>query len=1283
MSLFRLLAFMAPGLLPVTQTEVPPYQLAVPRLAQIPILDGHLAEHEWQGAVSVFGFRALRGGRLSHPQPFVLLGRDETALCLAARLPLPVGKKPKARVTAHDGPVWEDDAIELFIAPPGMRDRYYQFIVNAAGVKWESIGQEASYSADWQAQTQLAQDAWSIEMRIPLTSVGMSDFASSEPWGLNVGWDRQTPAPGIFTWAPVKSSFHEPQSFWKVVFVDSACPFTVTEVSNPQSGTLAIAGTCDTSADCPSHALLRVVRGGEEVSSATADIPPGQVRPFRLAVSLPQEKGGAVPGDYEAYFLLTLPNRVPSVSAALSIPFTVRPKLEVTLHPYTLREGRLVVQVAAPELLETVGQVRGQLISAAGETVAEQTGALSGEKPAEITFAIADCAPGDYTVRVTVTDGQGGTPLESVTPWRLPDKPAWLGSQEGLSDKVLPPWTPIKVQGRTVKVWGRTYEFEGLPLPSAVTTAGASLLAGPIRFVAGANGVAQEWRGHKTVVTERKPTAVTLTTTAESENLRLSAQVRTEYDGMIRSHLTLEPRREVTLDSLELCIPFKPEHAKYLYHYPGRWGSAYNAGALPREGFTSAFRPFIWLGDEDRGLAWFSESDRNFFPVGAQEVVSITQEGQQVVLRIRIIGQPLQLTEPLHYTFGMQATPVKPMVPDVWDYRICHHGNYGLEQPTVTASVPLIYAAPGNINLTQGTFEAWVRPHFNPDPPVARDDPQRGKYNRSLFDVTFPGDARIGFYWNIDDRSMRAYYKRGADYPLLLTTSSRWQEGEWHHVALSWGEETAIYLDGERAAVRVYQGTLDSPLEGATIQFGLGTCEFDIDEVRISAIPRTTFDLSQPLTADEHTLLLDHLDDVFEPNGHRTTTPVKGTPGTPSVGSRFVEGRFGHALALYEAGPPKSGVDRLAELGVRTICFHEHWTDIQNYTSTTHGEELKALVAACHAKGIKLLLYFGYEISNIAPEWPLHSEECLVYPRAGGYKRQPEQTAYIVCYNSPWQDFLVDGIAKMIDEYDIDGVYLDGTANPWGCANLHHGCGYERPDGTIGPTYTFFATREVMRRIYTVVKSRKPEGLVNVHQSTCMTIPTLAWATSYWDGEQFGGIEPGPWALEVLPLDAFRCEFMGRNWGVPAELLCYNRPYTYRQAMSFALLHDVLVRGSLGGSLELEAQLWQAMDDFGRKQARFIPYWEGNGGCATTPRSVKVSAYSRGERGVMLVVSNLDRETVQVHLQLDRERLGLPIGRPLTAWNVVEKTSQAVEEDTLAFPLDSLDFKVLRLSISR
>ncbi|MCE5219173.1 DUF6067 family protein, partial [bacterium] len=237
----------------------------------------------------------------------------------------------------------------------------------------------------------------------------------------------------------------------------------------------------------------------------------------------------------------------------------------------------------------------------------------------------------------------------------------------------------------------------------------------------------------------------------------------------------------------------------------------------------------------------------------------------------------------------------------------------------------------------------------------------------------------------------------------------------------------------------------------------------------------------------------------------------------------------------------------------------------------------------------------------------------------------------------------------------------------------HHGCGYVNPDGSIGTTYSIFATREMMKRIYTIVKHHNPRGQVNVHQSTCMTIPTLAWATSYWDGEQFGSMARGPFALEVLPLEAFRCEFMGHNWGVPAEFLCYNKPYTSHEAMAFTLLHDVLVRNKLSE----ETKLWKLMDDFGRKEARWLPYWENGPYVRSSARDLKVSLYNRPGKGFVAVISNLGREEARGTVTFNLKRLEQPT--ELSASDVMADKSLAAKDGALDVSLKPLDYLVVWL----
>lgn len=139
----------------------------------------------------------------------------------------------------------------------------------------------------------------------------------------------------------------------------------------------------------------------------------------------------------------------------------------------------------------------------------------------------------------------------------------------------------------------------------------------------------------------------------------------------------------------------------------------------------------------------------------------------------------------------------------------------------------------------------------------------------------------------------------------------------------------------------------------------------------------------------------------------------------------LVEGLDGTAVAV---GPPDRRItplDHLQRRGANTLVIHEQWTEIQAYGSTKeHRERLRSLVEACHERGIRLLVYFGYELSDAAPEWELYRDEVLVHSRRGGCQRRDiPQTAYTCCSASALKEYILTGIARMIDEFDVDGVY--------------------------------------------------------------------------------------------------------------------------------------------------------------------------------------------------------------------------------------------------------------------
>jgi hypothetical protein len=74
--------------------------------------------------------------------------------------------------------------------------------------------------------------------------------------------------------------------------------------------------------------------------------------------------------------------------------------------------------------------------------------------------------------------------------------------------------------------------------------------------------------------------------------------------------------------------------------------------------------PYIWLGAEERGLAFFMESEQGFETDYKTPIQKLYRKGDQVILRVEIFQSPVTLTEPRTIEFGLMASPGKPMERD-------------------------------------------------------------------------------------------------------------------------------------------------------------------------------------------------------------------------------------------------------------------------------------------------------------------------------------------------------------------------------------------------------------------------------------------------------------------------------------------------------------------------------------------------------------------------------------------------------------------------------------------
>ena len=611
-------------------------------------------------------------------------------------------------------------------------------------------------------------------------------------------------------------------------------------------------------------------------------------------------------------------------------------------------------------------------------------------------FDLAGLEPGSYVLRATAANSADGAGLTTVVqPFVLPAPARWKSATTVASDKASPPWTPLRVQidddlvdpdlteaQISVFSWGRTYTFDSRLLPKQISTAGHALLAEPIRLVGRAGGRTVAWVADAPRMDKKTDAKVVLSQKATDVGLTLTTVATIEFDGLIRFDCALRPQEKVQLESLVLEIPLRREHARLVYYYRDRLYKA--PGLLPATGVVRTFNPAIWLGSEDYGLQWFTESDQNWYVADANRAIEIIPDGDKVILRLNLVTSPITLnpgeqagvsTAPaLTYTFGLQATPVRPVNRDAWDLRI------------------------------------------------------------------------MG---------------------------------------------TPVYND----------------------QYALLDMEYD---------------------------------------------------GKPAL-------------------------DYYADKGVKTVFLKSSWTGISMYPGCVdHEADLHRMVKACHDRGMRVIVYLGSYFTDGSAEYESYLQDFaawrtrypyLIHAYYGNTPPGQVRKTCLACNGSDsWRQFMLAGAERLMDEFDLDGFYLDGlgTANP--CHNVHHGCGYVKPDGKVAPTYPFFACRDTLRRLRAIVKSRKPEGIVDFHAGSFRLSALCGWVDNVWDGESILGPIPrheraNHFLTEYLPPDLFRGQFLGRSWGHSAEFMSYNVPLPYERQWAMSLLHDMTIRpDDTGDDLKALAQ---------------------------------------------------------------------------------------------------------------
>lgn len=120
----------------------------------------------------------------------------------------------------HDGPVWRDDSVEIFLDPDNDGKNCYHLIANAVGTQYDEygrLGTPESWDGPWYTMSRIEEKAWHLSAAIPFSSLGLETPKSGDVWGVNLGRNERVRGE-ISSWSPVLGEFAEPQYFGRIVF---------------------------------------------------------------------------------------------------------------------------------------------------------------------------------------------------------------------------------------------------------------------------------------------------------------------------------------------------------------------------------------------------------------------------------------------------------------------------------------------------------------------------------------------------------------------------------------------------------------------------------------------------------------------------------------------------------------------------------------------------------------------------------------------------------------------------------------------------------------------------------------------------------------------------------------------------------------------------------------------------------------------------------------------------------------------------------------------------------
>ena len=333
----------------------------------------------------------------------------------------------------------------------------------------------------------------------------------------------------------------------------------------------------------------------------------------------------------------------------------------------------------------------------------------------------------------------------------------------------------------------------------------------------------------------------------------------------------------------------------------------------------------------------------------------------------------------------------------------------------------------------------------------------------------------------------------------------------------------------------------------------------------------------------------------------------------------------------HNGGNPMPTDDDLS-CGVKVVNLHHanNFNPHINYPFIAV-DSMKWFVKQLHAKGKKVKIYYTIrELTNYTTEiWALRSlgYEILGEGKGGGYpwlrehlidgyrpqwyQYFPDKSADASIVNAPgdsrWYNYYIEGLAWLVRNVDIDGLYLDDVS-------------YDR---------------RTVKRIRKVLDHEKPGCLLDLHSNTGFSIgPANQYAEYFpyidklWFGESF--------QYDQMAAENWLVEVSGIPFGLMGDMLQGGGNRWRGMVYGMTVRHPWTTEG-----LKCDPRpVWKIWDEFGIESSTMKGYWEKDCPVTTAESGIHATVYQKADASLISVASWNDKP-VKFLFRFDWKTLGI------------------------------------------